>query len=357
MEEPRHALDPDDPDSIAPVADHPRHGPDAAIGEPSPEHAEPAASWEPPEADAAPRHGGGDTAPEPGRADHTAEPAPERAVAHDPERAAEPAPERAAGHTPEHAAGDAPAKTAVPAHSPAAGRPADATTQGDDEDAPRQPASPEAAPAVLRARGLSVATSHDPAFTGVDIDVPAGRFAAVVGAAGTGKSTLLLALTARMRPVRGELWVGGLNAMKRPGRVRSQTAIARISDLIEPENTLTLDECLTERTLFDAANPRSRQALFLHAARLVGLEIPLDTLFGDLTPLDQTRATLALACVRPSTFIALDDLDYDVTLTEQRLLWDGVAALAADGQPVIASTTERSVIPPEAITIDLEPEA
>ena len=55
--------------------------------------------------------------------------------------------------------------------------------------------------------------------------------------------------------------------------------------------------------------------------------------------------------------IALDDLDYDVTLTGQRLLWDGVAALAADGQPVIASTTERSVIPPEAITIDLEPEA
>lgn len=228
-----------------------------------------------------------------------------------------------------------------------------------DADVPVQPepvAPVATTPAVVSARGFGVKT-HDPAFTDLDIEVPAGRFAAVVGAAGTGKSTLLLALVARMRPVVGSLSVGGLDARKHPGKVRGATAIARIADLVEPENSLTLDDCLTERTLFDAADPRTREANYLHAARLLGLDAHRGTLFGDLSPIDQTRAALALACVRPSTVIVLDDLDYDVTLAEQRALWDGVAALAADGQPVIAATTERSAVHPDAVVIDLEPEA
>ena len=164
-------------------------------------------------------------------------------------------------------------------------------------------------------------------------------------------------LTGRMRPVTGELRVGGVDARRHPGQVRTLTSIARIVGLIEPESSLTLEDCLTERTLFDGAHPRSRTALYLHAARLLGLEAPLTTLFGALPPLDQTRAALALACVRPATVVALDDLDDDTTLEDQRALWAGIAALTADGQPVIASTTERTVIPDDAIIIDLEPEA
>lgn len=216
--------------------------------------------------------------------------------------------------------------------------------------------TPTPPPAVVSARRLGVKT-HDPAFSDLDVEIPAGRFAAVVGPAGCGKSTLLLALTGRLRPVVGELSVGGLDAMKHPGKVRAATAIARLGDLIHPEKSLTLDDCLTERTLFDAADPKTREANYLHAARLLGLDAHRGTLFGDLTPLDRTRAALALACVRPSTVIVLDDLDDNVTVEEQRALWDGVAALAADGQPVIAATTEPSAVHPDAVVIDLEPEA
>ena len=60
--------------------------------------------------------------------------------------------------------------------------------------------------------------THDPAFTDLDIVIPAGRFAAVVGPAGAGKSTLLLALTGRMRPVTGDLRVGGVDARRHPGQ-------------------------------------------------------------------------------------------------------------------------------------------
>ena len=247
---------------------------------------------------------------------------------------------------------DARPELASPASAP---RPPQRPTDAAPEPSAPAPA-PAPAPAIIEARGFGMAT-HDPAFTDLDIVIPAGRFAAVVGPAGAGKSTLLLALTGRMRPVTGDLRVGGVDARRHPGQVRTLTSIARIVGLIEPESSLTLEDCLTERTLFDGAHPRSRTALYLHAARLLGLEAPLTTLFGALPPLDQTRAALALACVRPATVVALDDLDDDTTLEDQRALWAGIAALTADGQPVIASTTERTVIPDDAIIIDLEPEA
>lgn len=249
-------------------------------------------------------------------------------------------------------AADTPAQdVAEPAPSAPPGESAPARVIADADESNARPA-----PDIIHARNFGMA-SHDPAFAGLDITLPAGQFAAVVGPAGAGKSTLLLALTARMRPVTGELRIGGVDARKHPGQVRGMTSVARILGLIEPEPSLTLEDCLTERTLFDGARARSRMALYLHAARLLGLKAPVTTFFGDLPPLDQTRAALALACVRPATIVALDDLDDDATLEDQRALWAGIAALTADGQPVIASTTERTVIPDDALIIDLKPEA
>lgn len=333
---PRHALDPADPNEALP-ADAPQ-----VPGDPPP-HPDAAAERPLFREDARPEH-----APE-----HVADTVAD--VASEPTRALPP--------VDADDVIDQPVPAAVPTTTPAAASAsAEATSAGASPasapapDGEAAPAPRADGPAVISARGFGVKT-HNPAFTGLDIEIPAGRFAAVVGAAGTGKSTLLLALVARMRPVVGSLSIGGLEAMKHPGKARAATAIARIADLVEPEGSLSLDDCLTERTLFDAANPRTREANYLHAARLLGLDAHRGTLFGDLSPLDQTRAALALACVRPSTVIVLDDLDYDVTLAEQRALWDGVAALAADGQPVIAATTERAAVHPDAVVIDLEPEA
>ncbi|QIK71563.1 ATP-binding cassette domain-containing protein [Propioniciclava coleopterorum] len=337
---PRHAPEPDDPAPVAGAGPLPRHAaPDdgrplfredapAAAGEDAP------AAFPASDADGAPTE---------------AEPAPAASPEHLDATLADAVSEPTRALPPEDAA---PAPVTAPAATP----PATPHSPDAAAAAGRAAPSPAPSPAVIEATGFGMAT-HDPAFTGLDILVPAGRFAAVVGAAGTGKSTLLLALTGRMRPVTGALLVGGRDGIRHPGRVRTSTAIARLADLITPEASLTLDDCLTERTLFDAADPRAREANYLHAARLLGLDAPRGTLYKDLAPVDQTRAALALACVRPSTVIVLDDLDYDVTLDEQRALWDGVAALAADGQPVIAATTERSAVHPDAVVIDLEPEA
>ena len=72
-------------------------------------------------------------------------------------------------------------------------------------------------------------------FDRVTATIPEGSVVAVTGRAGVGKSALLLALTGRMRGVDGQLTVEGVDALRHPGRVRKNTSVARIDDLVEPE--------------------------------------------------------------------------------------------------------------------------
>ncbi len=216
------------------------------------------------------------------------------------------------------------------------------------------PLDVEAGVAAVMARGLRVATTRGVVIPALEIDLVPGSVGAVVGGSRTGKSTLLLALTGRLRHVSGMLLVEGHDGIHHPGQVRRLTAVARLDTLIAPESSLSLEDCLTERTLLDAGSPRARLANYLHAAHLVGLDAPLDTLYGKLAPADQTRAALALACVRPSALVVIDDLDRGATLDEQKALWAGVQALAADGTTVVASTTERLALPVGCTLIDLD---
>jgi heme exporter protein A len=61
---------------------------------------------------------------------------------------------------------------------------------------------------VIRGRGLERRYGRKRVLAGVDIDVPRGGFAVVIGSNGSGKTTLLRLLAGLTRPTRGELEVG-----------------------------------------------------------------------------------------------------------------------------------------------------
>jgi ABC-type multidrug transport system ATPase subunit len=61
---------------------------------------------------------------------------------------------------------------------------------------------------VIRGRGLERRYGRKRVLAGVDIDVPRGGFAVVIGSNGSGKTTLLRLLAGLARPTRGELEVG-----------------------------------------------------------------------------------------------------------------------------------------------------
>ena len=215
--------------------------------------------------------------------------------------------------------------------------------------------APDTPTPILKADSLRLATGQGLVFDTLSVDIPRGALCAITGKAGAGKSALLLALTGRMQGVTGSLVVDGHDARRHPRRVRRATSVARIDTLIEPEASLSLEDCITERTLADAAPARARHANYLHVALLLGLDAPRDTLFGQLSPADQTRAAVALASIRPSRLIVVDDLDRETTLADQAALWAGLLDLAAEGVTVVASTSERAAVPPEVLTLEMDP--
>lgn len=203
---------------------------------------------------------------------------------------------------------------------------------------------------LVQARDVTVRWTHGTAMGPVSFDATAGLPLAVSGPAGAGRSTLLLALAGRVRGLSGELVVDGVDAVAHPRRLRRSTAVARIGGFAELEPTLSVEDCLTERTLLDAAPPRRRHARFRQACLQLGFIQPDADLrthrrVGDLTPLEQAQLCVALTAVRPSTLVVVDDVDRGLTLDEQRLLWGGFLRMSADGPVVAAATLEHESVP------------
>ena len=225
------------------------------------------------------------------------------------------------------------------------GRPADEPAQEPPTQAPAEEPLPEP-PAVL-VTGLTLTTKSGPVFAGVDLQVDPGTVAAVVGPQGSGRTCFLLAVAGRMAYTSGAVAVAGIHA---PKQVRQQVALARIANVVDLEDTLTVTESVTERCLIDDVRVPAGRRRFAEAARLLGLGARPGTLVEQLTAPDRVRLAVALACVRPAHLVVLDDLDRDCSTLEQAQLLRELSALAAEGPAVLVSTVDPEPVGALALT-------
>jgi ABC-2 type transport system ATP-binding protein len=205
--------------------------------------------------------------------------------------------------------------------------------------------------AVVETSHLSLVGPEGPVFTDVSLAVRPGRLTVVVGPGGSGRSSLLLALCGRMRGC-----TGTVNAQGRPVRsgrdlraLRRRTSLARISALVLPEARLTVAESIVERGLVDGVRPAAAEAGFAVAEQLLDVRLDRTALVERLTAYERTALAVALALVRPADLVVLDDLDTDLDLRDQRRFADALVRLAAAGPAVLASTTELTSVPTDAV--------
>ena len=200
---------------------------------------------------------------------------------------------------------------------------------------------------VVRVAGLALEGPEGAVFAPVDAAVWPGMLTAVVGPAGSGRSALLLALTGRMRGCTGTVLLADADRPHRADarRLRARSAVARLGELVAPEDRLDVAQSLAERALIDGVRPAAAEQAFAAAEELLEVHLDRRALVEQLGAYERAVLAVALARVRAADLVVLDDADADLDLDDQRRLLAALRRLAGTGPAVLVSTTERAALP------------
>lgn len=221
--------------------------------------------------------------------------------------------------------------------------------------------------AGVTARELGLKGPRGWAFRGVAFEAEPGALIAVQGPSGSGRTSLLLTLTGRMRPTEGGATVGGAGLPRRMADVRRLSALAHVPGVTDLDPALTVEEHLRERALLQRRFGGSLRALLrprgtraaetgrlidaaLSAAGLDRDRLPKGprTAVRDLERLEALRLSVALALIGRPRLLGVDDADLKLSDAERDEFWGLLRSLAASGTTVLAVCSEA---PEDAVTV------
>ncbi|RRD46396.1 ATP-binding cassette domain-containing protein [Tessaracoccus sp. OH4464_COT-324] len=204
--------------------------------------------------------------------------------------------------------------------------------------------------ALLTVHRLEAEASLGRVFGPLDLELNPG-LCLVEGEEGTGKSSLLLALTGRMRGVSGSLLIGGVDAIDSPRRAMQITSVARLGNYVVPEDRLTLRESIYERCFLEGIRPKRGLARFTELENVLGIRFDRAIEMETFTPLERAVAAVCLALIREACVVALDDADALVPTAQQPVLYQLLDHIARTQDAVVVATVNDADAAPAGTTI------
>lgn len=232
---------------------------------------------------------------------------------------------------------DAPPPAAAPAQAPAAETP----TRPDSApgDARRRNAEP-----LIRVRGLRTRRGKTEILHGVDLDVAAGEFVAIVGANGAGKTTLLQSIAGVVPVPRGQVSVGGTDIARTDLRILSR----RIGFVFQnPEHQFiahtVYDELAHGLRLQRLPEAEVRERAF-DVLRRFGLEDQADVHPFLLSGGQKRRLSVGTALVAGAPVLALDEPTFGQDRARADELLTLLQGLNRDGTTVLVVTHDMQLV-------------
>ncbi|MBB1162479.1 ABC transporter ATP-binding protein [Aquariibacter albus] len=201
--------------------------------------------------------------------------------------------------------------------------------------------------------GSAEQTVH--ALRGVDLDIEAGEFVAIMGSSGSGKSTLMNILGALDQPSEGSYRLEGEAVEGMSGEALAALRNRRIGFVFQQFNLLPRTSALENVELplvYAGVAPAARRARARACLELVGLGARADHTPAQLSGGQQQRVAIARALVNQPRMLLADEptgaLDSTTSEEVMRLLSqlhaEGITLVLVTHEPDIAAWAKRLIV-------------
>src|SRR5215467_12108069 len=179
------------------------------------------------------------------------------------------------------------------------------------------------------------------AVKGIDLTVPRGQFAAIVGRSGSGKSSLMAMIGGLSRPTHGAVTVENTDIWALPDDALAEFRNRRIGFVFQFASLLP--SLRSRRTDANAAYGKAAEM----AARL-GLAEHIDAYPPEISAGEQRRAVIARALINTPSLLLADEPTSDLDEQTELAIMDWLKALNRSGQMTLIMVTHNLRLTAEA---------
>jgi polar amino acid transport system ATP-binding protein len=178
----------------------------------------------------------------------------------------------------------------------------------------------------LEAKGIHLAFGSNKVLRGIDLEVPAGTTASVIGPSGSGKSTLLRVMNRLIEPDAGDILLDGRSVLKdNPDELRRRIGMVFQQFNLFPHKSVGENVAFALRKLRGLSKDQAREEA-LTQLDLVGLKHKADVRPATLSGGQQQRVAIARALAMKPEVMFFDE----ATSALDPELVKGILALMAD---------------------------
>lgn len=184
------------------------------------------------------------------------------------------------------------------------------------------------------------------ALRGVSMEIPEGDYVAIMGASGSGKSTMLNLLGCLDRPSAGTIWLGDDNVTTLDDYRLSNIRASRIGFVFQSYNLiqqLTVLENIEVPLFYQGSISRKSRRRCVELAEMVGLGDRLGHRPTQLSGGQQQRVAIARSLVNDPYFILADEPTGNLDSVTTDEILELLDRLNEEGRTIILVTHEDNV--------------